>query len=174
MKTITIFSSSKENLRDVYKENVTRIITNLNLNKYKIAYGGGSTGLMGIIRKQWKGELISSNVEKFVETGFTDTFVFDNMVDRQKKLVELGDCYLIFPGGIGTHYEMLEVITKNDIKESNKPIFILNTDGIFDCLINHLEKLKKEGFITRSFEELNIYITSDPDILINIIDNFTY
>lgn len=170
MKTITIFCSSKQNLNPVYKENVTKVIENLDKTKYTLAYGGGTTGLMGVVRKEWKGNLVTSNMKKFVEEGIDDTYVFDNIVDRQKKLVEVGDAYLIFPGGYGTHYEMLEVITKNDVREANKPIFIFNVNNIFDDFILHIKKLCEEGFISHLFEELQIYIESDYEKLVDIID----
>ena len=93
---------------------------------------------------------LHSNSDIFVdENTIIDDYLFDNIIDRQKKLVELGHGYLVFPGGYGTHYETLEVITKNDIGEASKPIFILNTNGIFDGLIEHINKLISEGFITR-------------------------
>jgi uncharacterized protein (TIGR00730 family) len=171
MKTITIFCSSKQNLRNEYSENVKKVIKGLNPGEYQLAYGGGTTGLMGIVRSEWRGQLITSNVTKFVEEGVTDTYVFDNIVDRQKKLVDLGNAYLIFPGGYGTHYEMLEVITKNDIKETNKPIFILNVGGIFDMLIDHIKKLIKEGFISHSLDDLNIHIENNGDKLVEIIES---
>jgi uncharacterized protein (TIGR00730 family) len=170
MKTITIFCSSKQNLNSVYKENVTKVIQNLDIEKYTLAYGGGTTGLMGVVKSEWKGNLITSNMKKFVEVGVEDTFVFDNIVDRQKKLVEIGDAYLIFPGGYGTHYEMLEVITKNDVKEAHKPIFIFNVNNIFDDFILHIKKLCEEGFITHLFEELKIYVETDYEKLVEIID----
>jgi uncharacterized protein (TIGR00730 family) len=171
MKTITIFCSSKQNLRNEYKESVKKVIRGLNSENYCLAYGGGTTGLMGLVRSEWCGQLITSNVIKFVEEGITDTYVFDNIVDRQKKLVEIGNAYLIFPGGYGTHYEMLEVITKNDIKETNKPIFILNVEGIFDGLIDHIKKLIQDGFISHTLDDLNIHIETDSDKLVEIIEN---
>ena len=130
---------------------------------------------MGTVRDTWvnaSGTIISSNIDKFIEVGITDDYLFDNIIDRQKKLVELGQCYLVFPGGYGTHYETLEVITKNDIGEASKPIFILNTNEIFDGLINHIKKLIQEGFITRNFEKLNIFVETEPEELVRKINSF--
>lgn len=168
--TITIFCSSKQNLNNVYKLNVRNVIEQLDTQKYTLAYGGGTIGLMGLVRECWQGNLVTSNMTKFVEDGIEDTFVFDNIIDRQKKLVEVGDCYLIFPGGYGTHYEMLEVITKNDVKEANKPIFIFNVNNIFDDFILHIKKLILEGFISHSFDTLQIYVENNPADLIKKID----
>lgn len=177
---LTVFCSSKQNLNPVYYSKVEQFIKLLNPNIYVIVYGGGTGGLMGTVRKAWienldstgtPGSIITSNINKFVEPGIPDDYLFDNIIDRQKKLVELGDAYLVFPGGYGTHYETLEVITKNDIGEASKPIFILNINGIFDNLVIHIENLIAEGFITRSFSKLNIYVESDLDKLVEKINN---
>lgn len=175
MKTLSVFCSSKQKLNDVYKYASEKMMLELNIEKYKIAYGGGTTGLMGIVRKTWiekHGEIISSNVDKFVDPNVKDTYVFDNLIDRQKKLVDVGDGYLILPGGYGTHYELLEVVTKNDVKEANKPIFVLNINNIFDDFMKHLELLYNEGFATHKINELNIYVNSDPTELKTIIDEY--
>jgi uncharacterized protein (TIGR00730 family) len=172
---LTVFCSSKQNLNPIYYSQVEKFVKSLNPNKFTIVYGGGTGGLMGTVRKAWLenlGSIITSNIYKFAETGIPDDYLFDNIIDRQKKLVELGDAYLVFPGGYGTHYETLEVITKNDIGEASKPIYILNINGIFDNFIIHIENLIQEGFITRNFSKLNIYVESDLDKLLTHINNF--
>lgn len=64
------------------------------------------------------------------------------------------------------------MITKNDVGESSKPIFILNTNGIFDNFILQMNKLIEEGFITRDFKKLNIFVESEPEKLIMKINDF--
>jgi uncharacterized protein (TIGR00730 family) len=172
---LSTFCSSKSNLNQIYYSQTQQMISKLNPSAYSIVYGGGTGGIMGTVRKSWLdigGTIISSNIDRFVEDGIVDDYLFDNIIDRQKKLVELGDGYLIFPGGYGTHYETLEVITKNDIGEASKPIFILNINGIFDNFISQIDLLIKEKFITKNFSKLNIFVETNPDKLVEIIDNF--
>ena len=173
---LTVFCSSKQNLNPNYYLEVNKAIGLLEPDKFNIVYGGGTGGIMGTVRDTWvskkSGTIISSNIWKFVEPNIMDDYLFDNIIDRQKKLVELGHGYLVFPGGYGTHYETLEVITKNDIGEASKPIFILNTNGIFDGLIDHINKLISEGFITRDFAKLNIFVESEPTVLIEKINKY--
>lgn len=172
---LSIFCSSKSNLDPKYYLQTHQLVSNLNPSKFNIVYGGGTGGIMGTVRKSWLevgGTIISSNVNRFVEHGITDDYLFNNIIDRQKKLVDLGDGYLVFPGGYGTHYETLEVITKNDIGEAYKPVFILNINGIFDYFIAQINLLISEGFITRDFEKLNIFVESEPEKLIQIINDF--
>jgi len=172
---LSTFCSSKSNLDSKYYLQTHQLISNLDPLKFNIVYGGGTGGIMGTVRKSWLevgGTIISSNIIKFAEPCIVDDYLFDNIIDRQKKLVVLGDGYLVFPGGYGTHYETLEVITANDIGEASKPVFILNIDGIFDNFIAQINLLIKEKFITRDFTKLNIFVESEPGKLIEIINNF--
>lgn len=175
---LTTFCSSKSNLDPKYYLRTHQLVSNLNPSKFNIVYGGGTIGIMGTVRKSWLevgGKIISSNINRFVESGIFDDYLFDNIIDRQKKLVDLGDGYLVFPGGYGTHYETLEVITKNDIGEASKPVFILNIDGIFDNFIAQINLLISEGFITKDFVKLNIFIESEPEkLIVRINDFFNY
>lgn len=178
MFNLTTFCSSKQNLDESYFNDVKNLITNIDKTKYNLVYGGGTTGLMGCVRNTWidcgYNNIITSNVVRFVEPDVPDTFVFDNIGDRQKKLVELGDAYLALPGGYGTTYELLEVITNNDIGQSNKPIFIFNMNNIFGHLLKHVEELQKEGFITKSLEQLNVHICDNRFDMANLINKFNH
>lgn len=177
MYNLTVFCSSKNNLASNFYYDVNQLVSNLNTNKFTIVYGGGSTGLMGTVRASWlksNGKIITSNIKKFVEPGIPDDFVFDDIDDRQKKLVELGNGYLVLPGGYGTHFEALEVMTKNDIGEASKPIFILNTNGIFDDLISHIIKLIKEGFVTKDLDKIKVLVSSNPLELADWINNYNF
>jgi uncharacterized protein (TIGR00730 family) len=190
MINLTVFCSSKDNLDDDFHLEIEKIIKLLDVNKFNIIYGGGTCGLMGTVRKtfiesgasqtkfepQGKacGKIISSNVTKFVEPDIIDDYVFNNIYERQRKLIELGDAYLILPGGYGTHSEMLEVMTKNDIGECSKPIFIFNCLNIFDNLLNLLNDLKFNGLITRDFNYIKVKISSDPVDLADIINNYGF
>lgn len=167
---LTIFCSSKNNINPVYYQSVENLIHLIDKDKISIVYGGGSGGLMGTVRKSFKGKIITSNVDRFVEKEYPDDYVYDNIDDRQKKLMELGDAYLILPGGYGTHFEMLEVMTKNDIGEASKPIFLFNCNGIFDNFIKLIENLVNEGFITRNFEKIKVFTSDKIEELAEIIN----
>ena len=174
MTNLTIFCSSKNNLNSIYYDQVSQLINLLDPTKISIVYGGGTNGLMGLVRSIWlgkSGKLITANMHKFSELDVPDDYLFDSIDDRQKKLVELGNGYLILPGGYGTHFEALEVMTKNDIGECSKPIFILNINGIFDELIVHINKLINEGFITRDLEKIKVFISNDISKLATMINS---
>ncbi len=177
MINLTVFCSSKDNLDPNFYSQTEKFIKLLNSNKFNIVYGGGTCGLMGTVRKTFinaGGKVISSNVDRFVEPEITDDYVFSNIDERQKKMIELGDGFIVLPGGYGTHFEMLEVMTKNDIGESSKPIFIFNCCNIFDNLINLIDNLKSNGLITRDFNYIKVKVSSNPEELANLINSYDF
>ena len=169
---ITIFGSSKMNINKKYLEKSRELITKLNEHKntINVVYGGGSRGLMGEMAL-FKGNVISSNLTKFTEHSIEDEYVFDNIQDRQRKLTEIGDIYIILPGGYGTIYELMEVLTLNDIEEIKKPIFIYNIDNFFDGFINYFDELSQKGFLSHKLNELNVRVLNNPIEVINFIAN---
>jgi len=184
MVNLTVFCSSKNNLDSKYYLESEYLINSIDINKFNIVYGGGMSGLMGSVRRTFTkagGKVISSNVARFVELDkkspdyiYEDDYVYDNIDERQQKLIELGDAYLILPGGYGTHFEMLEVMTKNDIGEESKPIFIFNCNGIFDNLIKLVDNLIAERFITRDFNKIKVIVSNNALELSSIINNYEY
>jgi predicted Rossmann-fold nucleotide-binding protein len=143
-KTITCFCSSKNNISHIYVKNYKENIC---------------------------GKVISSNLEKFAEKDLFDDYLFTSIDDRQKKMIELGDIYLVLPGGYGTLFEALEVMTKNDISETNKPIYMLNTNNVYSHMFDHINHMIDQGFITRDLNKINMIIDNNPEniALVNMI-----
>jgi predicted Rossmann-fold nucleotide-binding protein len=62
----------------------------------------------------------------------------------------------VLPGGLGTLEELLEVWTSRALGLHNKPIVVLDADGIFNPLRDQLVHLVQSGFAqTRAVEEVS-------------------
>ncbi len=174
LKRVGIFCSGKNDIQQKYVDVVSNILKKIDTSKTALVYGGGNVGLMGVIRQAFSGTVISSNLHCFIDPNPNapkDDYLFDNITDRQSKLIELSDMFLVFPGGFGTLFECLEVITKNQIGEISKKIIIFNFNGIYDSLVDLFSKLRNEGFVKKPLHQYNIiFLTeNDIDILIDII-----
>jgi uncharacterized protein (TIGR00730 family) len=174
LKKLGIFCSGKNDIKQEYIDIVTSILQKINIAKVGLVYGGGNVGLMGIIRQVFTGKIISSNIECFIDKNpeaVKDDYVFENICQRQSKIIELSDIFLVLPGGFGTLYECLEVITKNQIGEHSKKIIIFNYKGLFNPLFEQITILRNEGFIKNPLYHYNIiFLTEfDIDILIDFI-----
>ena len=173
MKILTIFCSGKIGVKQEYLDEVKTLVNSFDTEKITIAYGGGNVGLMGTVSDTYKakgGKLITSNIKKFTVDGYPDDYIFDNITERQSKLIELGDVFLALHGGFGTLYELLEVITKNQIEEISKPVYIYNYKGVYDNLVKLITDLQKEGFIKHDVEWYKIMVFTDPKELVDAIN----
>ena len=171
MINLTVFCSGKHDLKQDYIDEIDALVKSIDSSAVTIVYGGGTVGLMGVVRNAFLGKIVTSNMHIFKDDAYEDDYLFDNITERQKKLVDLGDAYLILPGGFGTLYELLEVITKNQIGEASKPIFIYNYKGIYDNLLLQITKLQEEGFVKHSLEHYKLFIHTDKTELAKCINN---
>jgi uncharacterized protein (TIGR00730 family) len=102
----------------------------------------------------------------------TELIIAEDMHQRKKELYSRCDAALVLPGGFGTLDELFEIITWNQLTIHDKPIFILNSDGFYDALLQHIEQMKKEGFlyqeaidkiqVVKTIEELEFYRKNRP------------
>jgi len=78
--------------------------------------------------------------------------------------------FLALPGGFGTVYELLEVITKNQIGEMSKPVFVFNHNGIYDNFKGFVNDLIREGFVKHEIDWYKLKFFNDPVELANAIN----
>ena len=165
LKHVGIFCSGKPDIKQEYIDIMSSILRKIDTSRIALVYGGGSVGLMGVIREVYTGKIISSNMKAFVSpTSPPDDYVFDTITQRQSKLIELSDMFIVFPGGFGTVYECLEVITKNQIGEQSKKIIIFNYKGLYNHLSDQIAHLHQEGFIKHPLDYYNIIFVNENEI----------
>ena len=84
-----------------------------------------------------KGEAIGVMPEglfphEVAHSGLTELIYTADLMERKRKMMELSDAFVIFPGGVGTLDEALEVITWKTIQRFKKPIVFFNWQGYWD------------------------------------------
>lgn len=139
----------------------------------RLVYGGGSAGLMGIIADAVMAG--SGHVTGFIPRlllewevqhhGITDLVICDDMHERKKKIYSVSDAAVILPGGFGTLDELFEIVTWNQLTIHDKEIYILNSGGFYDHLVQHIDMMKRENFL---YDEAikRITVVDDPDALV--------
>ena len=148
---LTVFCSTRDGISDEYKSITKSLINMIDNKKFRIIYGGNNGGLMSVISDTWKGDIISVNFKKFKTSN--DNYMYNNIYDRQRKLIELGNIYLVLPGGAGTLSELMDVILFNEVSEDKykKDIIIFNYNGVYDDLLKYFDYLKSKKFIDDNF-----------------------
>ena len=75
------------------------------------------------------------------------------MHERKAMLMSRADAAIALPGGIGTFEELVEAITWRKLQLFTKPIFILNTNGFYDPLLQLFENAINEEFMENADRE---------------------
>lgn len=176
---LVIFSgASKPVFYDKIKKELIYIADNLDKCKYNVWYGGGESGLMGIIPSHFDkkdGCVYSINAKQFVDIfgvdSFSTTYVMDTFNERQNNLIEKGDIFLCLPGGVGTISELFDVLTDNDINNENIIILIYSYNNFYKDIIHFLNIKIKEGLIKENiFDNLKVFKNSKD--IINFLKNY--
>lgn len=176
MKNICVFCGSAKGQGDKYLD-LARQLGNTIVDKgYGLVYGGASIGVMGemanaVLAKN--GEVIGVMPKSLVnwEVGHKDLTKFEiveTMHERKQKMYDYSDCFLAIPGGMGTLDELFEILTWAQLQYHKKPIYLLNFNGFFDHLINHLKHAVDEGFIKKHHYDLVKVVTNLDDFFMGI------
>lgn len=173
IKSLAVFCGSKSGTSGLYCEQAQELGFVLAEKNITLIYGGGNKGMMGAIANsllEKKGNVIGimpkllSDLEH-CHQGLTELFVVENMHERKKMLYEKCDAAIILPGGFGTMDEFFEMLTWNQLKIHNKPIFILNTLGYYDHLISFLQKMEEQNFSYKKTSELITVINTPKELI---------
>ena len=98
----------------------------------------------------------------------TELIVTDDMHIRKRTIYNLCDAAMILPGGFGTLDELFEILTWNQLTIHDKQIFLLNSGGFYDHLIQHMQLLQDEQFLYESAEK-RITVLNDPGELVQYL-----
>jgi uncharacterized protein (TIGR00730 family) len=145
-------------------------------NNIQLIYGGGKRGLMGIVADavlKNDGKAVGViptllNEKEHQHEALTALHIVETMHERKKMMFELCEAAIILPGGFGTLDELFEMITWNQLSIHDKTIVLLNSDGYYDSLINHLKQMQIEGFLYSNWNE-SLFIIQDPNALISLM-----
>ena len=152
---VAIFCGSKVGNNKLYVEHAKIMAGILAEKKLELIYGGGKNGIMGVVADtvMEQGGIVRGVIPQVLvgwehqHDNISELLVVDDMHIRKRKLYELCDAAIILPGGFGTLDELFEIVTWNQLSIHDKKIFILNTAGFYDPLLNHMHHLEKEGFL---------------------------
>jgi uncharacterized protein (TIGR00730 family) len=166
IKSLTIYCSASKNLNIKYynmARETAEIISNYNI---KVIYGGGNVGLMGEIARtliSFKRDVIGI-IPKFLvkkekkNLNLTKLKIVSNMTKRKEQLFNLGDAFLILPGGTGTLEEIIEVLSWKILKLHNKPIILLNFNNYWSPLLKQFDKLVENKFGNKNLQKQFVVI----------------
>jgi len=166
VKSLTIYCSSSEKLTSDYYNLSDELGVYLAKKSIKIIYGGGKSGMMGKISKSSysSGGKVIGIIPKFlakettINTNITKTIIVKDMSERKKKLFQMGDSFLILPGGPGTIEEATEIISWKFLGIHSKEIIIFNFNKYWDPFIKMYSNSNNKKFGNINLQNITKHI----------------
>lgn len=174
MKTVCVYLGINSGNKKSYKEAVIKLGHEIVENGLTLVYGGSSLGMMGLLAntvKELGGSVIGVittyllEQEKPLKT-LDKLFIVNSMQERKKKLQQLGDVFIVMPGGLGTLEEAFETWNAIKMGEINKKIGFLNIDEFYSNLFSFVSVCKDNGFINAEQAALPV-IENNPSRLLS-------
>lgn len=147
MKGIAVFGASSNTLDACHYEAARQMGEAIARNGYRLVFGGGDTGVMGAAARgthEAGGFVFGVIPEALNQPGIAypqcdELIVTRDLRDRMAVMAENSDAFVIATGGLGTLYELFEVLTLNQLRYLDKPVVLLNVDGYYDSLLAQFE-----------------------------------
>lgn len=178
ISTICVYCASSTQLDDRYVKDAETLGKLLAVKDITCVNGAGKMGLMGAVSNsvlENGGAVVGVIPQFMVDNGWfhpslTKIHVTQNMHERKQLMAELADAFIALPGGIGTLEELIEVITWKQLGLHRKPVVILNTNHIYDPLLEQLELMAQERFMRDLHTEL-YQVAENPEEALSLIEN---
>ena len=100
--------------------------------------------------------------------GLTELIVTKDMTERKRKMIELGDAFIAFPGGTGTLEEISEVMSMVSLKHLQAPCILYNLNGYYDSLKALLYHMIAMGLSSEERQE-GIYFAGNLEEVTGIL-----
>ncbi|MCC5653801.1 TIGR00730 family Rossman fold protein [Nostoc sp. XA013] len=179
MKSICVFCGSSMGVRPVYKEAAQTLGKTLASQKFRLVYGGGNVGLMGVVADAALlagGEVIGVIPEflaakEIAHNELTVLHVVGSMHERKTKMADLADAFIALPGGYGTLEEFCEILTWAQLGLHQKPCGLLNVERYFDPLLRLFDHAVKEEFLKSALRSL-VLEGSDAQSLLDLFATY--
>ena len=177
--TICVFCASSNAVDAVYLEAATDLGRRMGQSGIDLVYGGASIGLMGAVARgvhEKKGKVtgVLPNFFKTIEIEYDEAdelIVTRDIRERKAIMDERSDAFIVLPGGVGTLEEAMEIFSLIQLKQTVKPLVIINTEGFYDGIIRHFEQLVTLKFAKA--EILKMYaLVNTPEEAMVFIENF--
>jgi uncharacterized protein (TIGR00730 family) len=162
---ICVYCSSSDTIDARYVRLAAAVGTELARRGHRLVSGGGSISCMGAVaRAARSGGAFTVGViptalhtRELADFDADELVVTETMRERKAHMDARADAFLALPGGLGTLEELLEVWTARVLGLHDKPVVVLDPDGIFAPLRVQLELLVSRGFVREPAAEAVVW-----------------
>ena len=173
IKKVVVYLGSAAGNSPVYAENAAELGRRLAQAGVEIVYGGASVGTMwtmasaaiqaggrvtGVFPKNFKGKKESQDRRIEVRAqGLAEMVETPDLASRVAKMTEL------------SQHELFCWLLGHQLREHAKPVFILNTDGYYDCLRGLFETMASRGFMSAADAAIPCFCSTVDEIVEKVL-----
>ncbi|MBI1954473.1 MAG: TIGR00730 family Rossman fold protein [Proteobacteria bacterium] len=179
IQTVCVYCGSSSKTAMIYQDTAIQIGELIAQNGFHLVYGGGRLGLMGLVADgvlRYGGKAFGF-IPEYLETfegghdHLTELHIVDSMHTRKWRMSQMGDAFLVLPGGFGTLDELFEILTWRQIKLHNKPIILVNVNKYWDPLISLIKQVTEHQFAKKEDIDL-LTLVDSPEEAITVLHSF--
>ena len=155
LNSLAVYCGHQFGTNPQFERDATHVGELLARNKIRMVFGGGNVGLMGATASsaiRHGGVVLgvtTHNVVAKQEPAHEEVQIeiVDGVNERKQHMYELSDGFIILQGGIGTLNEATDILTMQQIGETKKPLFFLNTEHFWEPLYYMILEMKRHAFV---------------------------
>jgi uncharacterized protein (TIGR00730 family) len=151
---ICVFCASSERIPRHYVDLAAEVGAELARRGHSLVSGGGSVSCMGAVARAARAG--GARTVGVIPQALRDWEVADedahellvtpDMRSRKGEMDLRADAFLTLPGGLGTLEELLEIWVARILRMHDKPVVVLDPDGVFAPLREQVNLLVRNGF----------------------------
>jgi len=171
--SVCVFCGARKGKNPAFLALANELGTALAKNGMRLVYGAGDIGLMGAVAsaaQKADGEtfgVIPKHLmtQEIGKKDLTSLVITETMHERKKVMLMNADALVTLPGGAGSLDEFFEVLTWRQLGLHDKPIFLLNTAGYWQPLIDLIDQIIEQEFAAPELAKAYEVIESVPELL---------
>jgi len=168
MLTICVYCASRERIDQHYVDLARAVGDELARRGHALVSGGGSVSCMGAVARAARAGgaytvgVIPRGLEarEVADTDADELIVTTDMRDRKAEMDRRSDAFLALPGGIGTIEEIFDAWVSRSLGMHDKPVVVLDPDGVYDLLRAQIDDLVTRGFARAAARDALVWTTT--------------
>ena len=170
IKTVAVYCGHEFGINPAFVRDAGIMGELIAKNGLNMVFGGGDVGLMGTVASAALNNgahVIGVSTEHVVAKQEPahekiDVKIVRGVNERKQRMFEMSDAFIIMPGGIGTLNEATDILTMQQIGETKKPMFLLNTSNFWEPLNVLTLSMRRNGFI-ENWDDYVVFMGDTPE-----------
>jgi uncharacterized protein (TIGR00730 family) len=174
---VCVFCASSELIDDRHCALAAEVGAAIARRGHLLVSGGGSVSCMGAVARAARahgGQTVGVIPEALLLREVADLdadelVVTPDMRSRKAEMDRRSDAFVVLPGGMGTLEELLEIWTSRALGMHDKPIVVLDPEGLFDPLRQQMARFVDSGFALAAAVE-QVQWATDTETALDLLE----